>query len=225
MKLNSKELKRLADVKSFLEQINRTLPDKISAVTLSHNSKLPFKAFSLREVLIHRVAELSETAVNLFESNKLVPAIIMTRAVFETTAVLYWLYERIKQATTTKELGDIDEFLMKSLFGGRVSEAPVESYNVLKAIDHINKKFQFYKESYGTLSEFAHPNWSGLMGAYSKLDKEEFTLHLGKQVGKVPILIALPLLAASLKLFIHYYDDMEKYLLQFNKICDEMHGK
>jgi hypothetical protein len=224
MRLNSKELKRLADVKSFSEQINKSLPDKIFVASLSHTSKLPFKALSLREVLIHRVAELSETAVNLFESNKLVPAIIMTRAVFESTAVLYWLYERIKQVSITKELGDIDEFLMKSLFGGRVSEAPVESYNVLTAIDHINKKFAFYKESYDNLSDYAHPNWPGLMGAYSKLDKKEMTLHLGKQVGNVPILVALPLLAASLKLFIHYYDDMEKYLLQFNKICDEMHG-
>jgi len=225
MKLNSKEVKRLVDVKSFSEQIKKRLPDKIIAASLSHNSKLPFKAFSLREALIHRVAELSQTATTLFESNQLVPAIIMTRAVFESTAVLYWLYEKIRNVSVTRELGNIDEFLMKSLFGGRDDKSPVVGYNVLTAIDHINKKFAFYKESYDNLSSYAHPNWPGLMGAYSKLDKKEMTLHLGKQVGNVPILVALPLLAASLKLFIHYYDDMEKYLLQFNKICDEMHGK
>lgn len=225
MKLNSKEVKRLVEVKSFSEQINKRLPDEIIAASLSHNSKLPFKAFSLRALLIHRVAELSQTAITLFESSQLVSATIMTRAVYESTAVLYWLYEKIRNVSVTGELGNTDEFLMKSLFGGRDDKAPVLGYNVLTAIDHINKEFASYKESYDILSNYAHPNWPGLMGAYSKLDKKKMTLHLGKQAGNVPISVALPLLAASLKLFIHYYDDMEKYLLQFNKICDDLHGK
>jgi len=121
-KLNPEESNCLDEVSTFLKLINVNLPKKISAASLSHHSKLPFKAFSLRGVLVHRITDLTEVAIDLYEADKVVPAIIMTRSVFETTAVLYLLYKKIKKAAMTKMLGVIDDFLMKSLFGGRVKE-------------------------------------------------------------------------------------------------------
>ena len=222
MKFNKTEKKELAKAKQLSRQLSSNLPKKIKAASLSHYSKLPFKAFSLREVLIHRITELSEVAVELFESEKLVSAIIMTRAVYETTSVLYWLYKRLKQVCATKELGNIDEFFMKSLFGSKNEERLPESYNILTAINHTDKDFQGYRNAYNSLSEFAHPNWSGLFGAYSKLNQEKIILELGKEVGNIPLSVALPLLLGALTLFIDYYNEMETYLLQFNEICDEI---
>ena len=222
MKFNKKEKKELAKAKQLSRRLSSNLPKKIEAASLSHYSKLPFKAFSLREVLIHRITELSEVTVELFELKKIVPAIIMTRAVFETTAVLYWLYKSIKQVCATKELGNIDEFFMKSLFGSKNEERLIESYNILTAINHTDKDFQGYRNAYNSLSEFAHPNWSGLFGAYSKLTQEKIILELGKEVGNIPLSVALPLLLGALTLFIDYYNEMKTYLLQFNEICDEI---
>ena len=224
-KLNPEESNCLDEVGTFLKQINVNLPKKISAASLSHHSKLLFKAFSLRGVLVHRITDLTEVAIDLYEADKVVPAIIMTRSVFETTAVLYLLYKKIKKAAMTKMLGDIDDFLMKSLFGGRVKNAPIESYNILTAINHADKDFSSYRESYDRLSEFVHPNWSGVSGAYSKLNRSTMELYLGKEFGKVPIMISLPLLAGALELFIHYYDELDHYLLKFNKFCDQLHRK
>jgi len=222
MKFNNKEKKKISKAKQLSKQLTSNLPKKIKAESLSHSSKLPFKAFSLREVLIHRIAELSEVAVELFELKKIVPAIIMTRAVFETTSVLYWLYKNLKQVCATKELGNIDEFFMKSLFGSKNEERLIESYNILTAIDHTDKDFQGYRNAYNSLSEFAHPNWSGLFGAYSKLNREKIILELGKEVGNIPLSVALPLLLGALTLFIDCYNEMETYLLQFNEICDKI---
>ena len=222
MKFNKTEKKELAKAKQLSRRLSSNLPKEIEAASLSLYSKLPFKAFSLREVLIHRITELSEVAVELFELKKIVPAIIMTRAVFETTAVLYWLYKSIKQVCATKELGNIDEFFMKSLFGSKNEERLIESYNILTAINHTDKDFQGYRNAYNSLSEFAHPNWSGLFGAYSKLNREKIILELGKEVGNIPLSVALPLLLGALTLFIDYYNEMETYLLQFNEICDEI---
>ena len=222
MKFNKTEKKELAKAKQLSRQLSSNLPKKIKATSLSDYSKLPFKAFSLRGVLIHRITELSEVAIELFELKKIVPAIIMTRAVFETTAVLYWLYKSIKQVCATKEIGNIDEFFMKSLFGSKNEERLPESYNILTAINHTDKDFQGYRNAYNSLSEFAHPNWSGLFGAYSKLNQEKIILELGKEVGNIPLSVALPLLLGALTLFIDCYNEMETYLLQFNEICDEI---
>lgn len=222
MKFNNKEKKKILKAKQLSKQLASNLPKKIKAASLSLSSKLPFKAVSLREVLIHRIAELSEVAVELFELKKIVPAIIMTRAVFETTAVLYWLYKSIKQVCATKELGNIDEFFMKSLFGSKDEERLPESYNILTAINHTDKDSQGYRNAYNSLSEFAHPNWSGLSGAYSKLNREKIILELGKELGNIPLSVALPLLLGALTLFIDYYNEMETYLLQFNEICDKI---
>jgi hypothetical protein len=116
--MKSKETKQLEACRSFLEKIKQRLSKEISAYDLGYVSKLPFKALSLHELLLHRVADLSETAIGLFELRKLVPATIMTRAVYETTAVLYSLNIKIEEAIKTKNIGDIDTFFMKSLLGG-----------------------------------------------------------------------------------------------------------
>ena len=221
MKFNKTEKKELAEAKQLSRRLSSNLPKKIEAASLSHYSKLPFKAFSLREALIYRIAELSEVAVELFESEKLVSAIIMTRAVYETTSILYWLFKSLEKVCTKKELGNIDEFFMKSLFGSKNGEMPLESYNILTAIDHTDKVFKGYRNAYNSLSEFAHPNWPGLLGAYSKLNRKEIDLDLGKDVGNIPLSATLSLLVGALTLFIYYYNEMETYLLKFNEFCDK----
>jgi len=215
-----KEEYYLNESKKLLELINRNLTDKIEAASLSRNSKLSFKALSLRELLIYRIADLSEVTLRLYEEDKkLVSAIILTRSVFEASSIFYWLHKRLVSAVETQELGDIDEFFMKHLFGTAEDFIPVDRYNVLTAIDHVDKDLEDYRKCYNSLSEFAHPNWPGLMGAYGKIDKNKTTLHLGKDIGDIPILTALPLLAASLKMAVFINNEMEKTFIAFNNLC------
>ena len=218
-----KEVFYLEESKKLCELVNRNLTDKIEAASLSHNSKLPFKALSLKELLIYRIADLSEVTLQLYEDKKLVSAIILTRSVFETSSILYWLRKRLVSAVETQELGNIDEFFMKHLFGTAEDFIPVDRYNVLTAIDHVDKDIENYRKSYDSLSEFAHPNWPGLMGAYGKADRKKYTLHLGKGIGEIPIIVALPLFAGSLKMAVFVYNEMEKTLIAFNELCDVKH--
>jgi hypothetical protein len=221
MEFKEKEIKRLTECKSFLKKINERLVNKVAAYDLGYKAKLPFEAISFHELLLHRTADLSETAINLFELKKLVPAIIMTRAVYETTAILNSLGVKIEEVIRTKNIENVGDFFMKSLFGGRIKEAPIESINILSAIDRITKRFKHIRESYDYLSEYAHPNWSGLMGSYGNLIVETATLHLGKEVSKISFMVALPLLAQSLAIFLHDYDEIKKQLPKFNNICEK----
>jgi len=74
---------------------------------------------------------------------------------------------------------------------------------------------------YDDLSEYAHPNWFGVMSLYGKLDKETRCLNLqwpesGTRAGE-----GLPLLCAALGLFKFYYDQTSNILPAFIKVCDE----
>lgn len=107
------DLERLALAKQFASDIRDCLPKELDARSFSLKSKLPYKASAFREVLIHRVSDLADVAIELYESNRLVPAFVITRSVIETTAVVYWLYQKSQEFIEKKDENAFDEFLMK----------------------------------------------------------------------------------------------------------------
>ena len=86
----------------------------------------------------------------------------------------------------------------------------------LLVVKHLNKKVKGFLEMFETLCEFAHPNWSGTMGSYSKIDSEAYTLHLGKSHRKPPVAFGLGPLVASLVVFMNYYNDLADKLKTVN---------
>src|SRR5215475_4101125 len=85
---------RLELAKQLALNIRGSLPKALYAGSFTLKSKLPYKATSFRELLIHRVSDIADVAIELYESNRLVPAFILTRALVETTAILYWLHQK-----------------------------------------------------------------------------------------------------------------------------------
>jgi len=59
------------------------------------------------------------------------------------------------------------------------------------------------------------------MGSYGNLVEGTTTLHLGKEASKISSMVALPLLVASLAIFLHYYDQIKERLPEFNDICEK----
>ncbi len=132
------ENKYYLKAKELVDQINQNLPQKIEATCYTLNSKLPFKVFSLRELLIHRIGELSFVAINSFKNENIVPSIILIRSVFETTAVLVRLSNKIENVLkNNNEIDAFDDFLMKSLFGCRDGSNDIQAYNILTLVDHV----------------------------------------------------------------------------------------
>ncbi len=214
------EREYLLETRVFATNIFASLPHNVEAVALTWKSKVPFKALSLREVLIHRIAELSMVAVDLFECNKLVPAFIITRAVVETVAMTYLFSQKNSEFLGSKDVKKLDEFLMKAMFGSRDSSTPLDSYNVLTAVDKMDKEYNGFRKMYDWLCEFTHPNWSGVLGAYGQLDREKYSLSLGSENSRIPIILGLAPFNASLKLFEHYYNDLAEQLSNLNEFFE-----
>ena len=137
-KLSDEE--RFSLAKQLASSIRSSLPKELYAGAFALKSKLPYKATTFREVLIHRVSDISDAAIDLYDQSRLVPAFIETRAVVETTAMVYWLYQRSSEFVEKADEDSFDEFLMKGMLGSRGDTTKNESYNVLTAVDRLDKE-------------------------------------------------------------------------------------
>jgi hypothetical protein len=205
-----------AKIHELLDEFNASLPKE---VRISGVSKIPFKALSWRETLYYRNAELSNTAFELFNNNRYLPATILIRAQMETTGLLAWSHYKIHKCVEEKSLGDIDDFFMRGLFGGRESGRILEAHNVLTGIDKVGREF---RDAYDMLSEFAHPNCFGTHTCFSKLDTDNYRILLDfyfDDLNWEPILSTFLL---SLHIFRDIYNYMADDIYRFYDICESL---
>ena len=213
-KLSNSELLTIA--KDSAVGMCKTLPKEIYLGSLTLESKLPWKAAVLRESLLHRFSDFVDAAVKLYEADRIIPAFTLTRAVMETTAMMYWLFNKTAEFSETKNVDAFDEFLMKGMFGGRDAGSPLSSYNILTAVDHIDKQINGTRAIYDILCEFTHPNYSGVMGSYSHIDDEQHITYFGKEHSKVQVEFGLIPLVACIEVFEEYYNSLAHTLKAIN---------
>jgi hypothetical protein len=209
----------------LIAALKKSLLSKVAAADWGSPSKIPFKAISLRELLLHRIVDLSASAVDLYSSGKPVAAIIITRAVIETVSILYVLCAKVEGCVRHEDVDQFDEDVMKMLFGNRVEMevVPVAAVNVLSHIDKMNKKFEGVRWWYDQLSEIAHPNLEGLFGVYGGgVEQPSLTLLLGvggRAAQSRGDNLGLPALCFCLEAGIDIYNLMVEPFLVFQDLC------
>ncbi len=213
--LTLQEARQLADAAAS------SLPDRIQIAALTRKSKLPFKVLSLREVLLHRISALATSAVDHFERNQDVPAVVLTRAVVETVAVTYALHERISRFLEAKNTSDLDGFLMRALLGRRNQPEKPSATNVLTLVDRVDKTFPGFRSMYDDLCEYTHPNWAGTLGSFGKIDKEALELKLGPNKRSAAGTTGVATLSGALAIFHHYYNDSAGLVRQLNDYFEQ----
>jgi hypothetical protein len=210
-----REVRRLADI------LAGSLPDRISIDSLTLKSKIPFKALALRELLLHRVSSLATATVDLFEHDKVVPALVLTRAIFETVAVLFSLHRRLHLFLKDRNTSELDDFLMRCLVGSSVGSGLPPPIDISLLIDYVNDAVPEFRATYERLSEYSHPTWSGLLGSFGKIDKGEFELKLGTKSERGGSMTGISALSAALMVFHRYYNESGKLLEQINSCFDD----
>lgn len=213
----SNEIEQLSQAKELAESVRASLINEVYAGSLTLNSKLPFKAISLRELLHHRLSDLVDVSIQLCEANLLVSAFVMARAVVETTAMLFWLHKKTVEFNKTKDVGVFDQFLMKGMFGSKDAEGPVLPHNILSAVDHLEKKSNGFRHMYDILCEFTHPNYAGVLGTYGWIDESKHMVYLGKHHQELPAFFAVGPLTICMELFKEYYNKLSEEF----KVCND----
>ncbi len=219
--IDSEDFKKCDDkVRSF----KSSLTNVVDPASISHTAKIPFKVMTYREALLHRMTELSDTAIELYKAgNKAISFMLITRAAHETFSLLYVLNNKVGSVVKAESIGDFDDYIMTHTFGYRMKEndnLPTMP-NILKSIDKVDKILDgHFRRTYETLSEYCHPNCSGVHQAYVKIDKENFLAYIGSEYTDLPQEAYMGTLYASLEMFESYYNDISKNMNDFIGVCE-----
>jgi hypothetical protein len=217
----------MEEIRHRLKVFESNLPKHLDAFALCRDSKLPAKVLRYRESLVWRVAELGRAALHEFEENRLVAGIVLTRAVAETSAALWYLRSKVDDAIKSNEVGDIDTYLVKLNVGiATVPPKPDEGefprpVKIGKFLEQVEKVMEGFSEHYGVLSEFAHPNWAGTVSLYSKFHPEDLTIGFGQYIrsGEQARAIGVSSLHGSLGLFEVTYNHLTDSIPAFVELC------
>jgi hypothetical protein len=169
----------VAGVRARVEMLRACLPQSIDIAALGVKSKAPFQALCTREALIWRTEELARTACDALQRDDFAAAAILTRAVTENAALTWKLMDVLDERGkyNPQQLSDL---LMRMLAGSaQWPEAP-KPIHVMECLRNMDKKIPGVLSGYNSLSEMAHPNWSGVGGLYSKDDRVNYTTYFGR---------------------------------------------
>jgi hypothetical protein len=170
----------LTEARQLAAGLSASLPDKIEIAALGVRSKAPFQLLTVREALIWRTEELARGACDALEKEDFTVAALLIRSIAESAAMTWYLLEILenRKGYTPAQLNDK---LMRMFAGSKNGWADgPEAVSVLTFVERLNRKLPGFQAAYNSLSEYAHPNWLGVSGLYSKIDRENFTVHYGR---------------------------------------------
>jgi len=222
------------EIREGYKELIKDIPIRLPYEPPSGNKKMfPLLTQHAKVGLRYRTASLAETAIELFEKDKLLPAIIIARSIFETVILLFWLHRRLEQVVKERKFGDMDDFLGRMAFGNKLGSDTknqdgydFEALNVMTGIKNFSKVHdEKITELYDDLCEFAHPNFSGTLACFSKLKREygyvDFSFDAIHQRGNELQGFGLSLLSVCLMTFNGYEEEIDRLLPAFEAICNE----
>jgi hypothetical protein len=220
------------EIRGRLNLLESNLPKRVDGWALSQLSKLPFKVLVYREALSWRMVELGRAAFEEFEKDRLVAAIVLTRAAVETSAALWYLCAKVDASVESAEVGDIDDYLMKMSMG-IATDPPTDAstgepitprpIKIGKFLDRVEKDINGFNRQYGYLSEYVHPNWIGTVYLYSKFDKENGAADFGQNIREPDGTkhTCVNNLSVALLMFERSYNRMADLIPSFTKLCED----
>lgn len=222
----------ITEIRQAVELLESNLPKQVDGFALSQKSKLPWKVVLYREALTWRFAELARNAFEDLTDEKLVSAIVLTRAAVEVSAALWYLCAKVSAAVDAGTVGDIDDYLMKLVMGTATGwpensqgdalalPRPVSIGTFLK---HVEKDIEGYGHQYGVLSEYAHPNWAGTVLLFSSTNTQTAVTDLGQNIrkGENAKAIGVVNLSVALRMFHARYNDVGGLLPAFITLCEK----
>jgi hypothetical protein len=169
----------LAEARQLSQRLSASLPEKIEVAAIGTLSKAPFQLLTIREALFWRTEELARSACDALYKEDFAVAALTTRALAESAAMVWYLLEILQQRSDYSP-AELNDRLMRMFAGSKQwSDAP-QAINVLTFVERMDRTIPGFAAGYASLSEYAHPNWIGVSGLYSKIDRANFTVHFGR---------------------------------------------
>jgi hypothetical protein len=175
---------RLREARDRLKLIRSSLPNTVDAAALHTRAKIPFKVLSVREGYIWRIEELGRCACDSLEKGDVIAAMILARSLTETACALWYLRNLVERQVNSGVQPDLDDVVMRLLMGHKGQPDFPEAMNVLTFIDKADKRFSGLRDAYDHMSECAHPNFWGGVGAFGQTDYEKKVTQFARSARK-----------------------------------------
>jgi hypothetical protein len=157
-----------------------SLPTIVDQAGISHTAKTPYNILVLRELLIWRTEEFARVACELYRADQLACALTLTRSCVETVAATWYANDLLQKTVANRDVTGLHEKIMRLMLGSKSGITDLQAINVLDFVNAIDKKIPKFRKAYDSLSEYAHPNWSGMMLLYSKHDEKKLLTEFGR---------------------------------------------
>lgn len=218
--------RNIGEVMLGLSVWKRNRPIVIAPPAKSIAYKPTFDTDIFREAAFYRFIELTEATYALYKSNVLIGSITTARAAYETLAVLWFVNIKLEHFKKTKDIVHFLTTINRLLFGWSNDNDFPEKINVLKCIDSVDKTLEGkFRTHYEILCEYAHPNYSGTFGSYTKPDDPKHEVHFGAYLRNEEALRGYieNTVVIALELLNHIQQKYEKVLNEALDACHELH--
>jgi hypothetical protein len=216
------------DVNNYYKQLYDNLETELPYHPhLMGAQRTPLLVDYIKTALKYRIVNLSKNNIQLFEKNELLSAMILTRSIFETSALLFSVYKKLERAVIDKEIISIENFIERVAIGSRYNPTQnpkgeeVLAYNIMSAIDMLDKTFKGIKRDYDLVSEFAHPNHSGALSNFANIVNNEVVKFSNEMIYEhieKPKAYPLHLFCISLEIFILSETEINKLSPKFDAL-------
>jgi hypothetical protein len=193
-------------------RIRARLPSALEAAPVAQTTKLPVKARSHSEALLWRTAELGQSALEAFRKDKLASATILTRALVETSAALWFVAGKMAEALKAQDAVDLDGWLTRMLTGSGTNPDLPDAIDGLEHEDSAIHSIKIFRHNYAVLSQFTHPDWTGTRGLYS---------DAAPQPNQTPRGVGLVALSLALEMAEHSYRSICEALPDITQLCEK----
>ena len=176
-----------ASAKTSLETLRVSLQSELPAYSPEPGAKLMRLIAVWHQSLLHRLCDLADASLSLFEQGRLVPACTLTRSFGETFAQLYYFQKKVGAARSKQDLDTLTDFVGRGAWGSKDGSTKQEALQILTAVDHVETEFTGFRGEYDHLCEYAHPNMKGCLAAYSNIQLPAYHVDFGKNPQQLPL--------------------------------------
>ena len=223
-----KDPKIFGEIEKLYANALKYLLPELRAADVSEVAKVPHKTKVLLQVGLRRAIELTEATVRELNSSAFIPPFVTARATLETASVMLYTGNRVKSVVDSgspTEVGKLDDDVLQLLMGTRAEGwgGEIQAKNILTIMGNVDKFYKGVRQAYEDLSEFAHPNYTGMLATYQHPDLEErkaiFVDPWKENTNILPMLLTT--VALCLAMITYTLREFGKRLPDFIRLCEE----
>ena len=212
----------LAEAQQRSALLTESLPALVDQADISHIAKTPYNVLVLRELFIWRIEEFARVGCELYRTAQLACALTLTRSCVETVAAAWYFNDLLQRVVANSDVTGLHEKTMRLLLGSKSGITDLPAINVLSFVDAMDRKIPKFRKAYDSLSEYAHPNWSGMMRLYSKHEEKKMLTEFGRYVRDHTSVASsgLSSLIGSLAAFEFVYGEIGNAMPNIVELCE-----